>query len=314
MINIPYDTYNFKPSGQLMRNLENILKHKPDRDHYLPLFEKQILNYCDAEHAIYCSNIAHAYQLILRVINYKTRPTAIETTTFCNRNHWYNLQQIQNIEYLDIDPHTYLTPPQPQNPLHAFNPHDTFGNIWVSDEYDPDRIIIDCSNSFGVNGVGARDGFEVCDLRGGVFGWDGAVILTVDDTWVKYLRQERDKYCRPSEYMSLVACEMLKYHPSKLKKRREVYERYRKELYMFIDFQQELYQSSYAVIAGTSNWSDRVIESNQGIEFKRLYKPNIGTENARLVYDNIICLPVDPDSVDSVIDAVKRSVNPDFYG
>ena len=313
MINIPYNTTHHKPSQMAMDQLRSLLEN--GRNHgtdYLEMFEQAIADTTTAIHAIYCSNSHLAYMLTIASVRHRNRFPAMETSCYNDKQHrlGYALAHVEHVIHHDIDPDTYLVPSQPTSLLNLYNPIDTFGNLWKGEPIiDPDLTIVDASHSLGMKGVGSRGAYEVCDLgEGGVFGWEGGLILTNNDQAVGWLRQERDRLCKPSEYMSLIAYDILKTHKAKLHQRAKVYEQYRSELHKVCNFQLVKTGHSHHVIAMRSRWTQKILNHSGGIEFKRLYMPLSALDNASKVYNDILCLPVEPDSVQPTIDAIKWAI------
>jgi len=313
VINIPYNTSHHKPSQMAMDQLKSLLENGKNHDSdYLEMFEQAIADTTDADYSIYCSNSHLAYMLAITSVRHRNRFDALETSCYNDRQHrlGHAFAHIKRTIHHDIDPHTYLTPSQPTSLLNLYNPIDTFGNLWMGEDIiDPDLVIVDASHSLGVKGVGGRGVFEVCDLgEAGVFGWEGGLILTNEESTVSWLRQERDRICKPSEYMSLIAYDILKNHKAKLNQRAKVFERYRDALHKVCTFQSNTREHSHHAIAIRSRWTRKILRHSDGVEFKRLYLPLSALPNASKMYNDMLCLPVQPESVQPTIDAINWGI------
>ena len=269
MENIRWEVDRIISSGQLSNSL------------FVSVLEDRIKKLYDAEYIIATSSCSMGLMICLLFLENRY----IQVPMFTWKSISYILKIMgKDVAWNDVNLKNWL-------PIEAYGGYslylNTFGNMGKSLRKD---AIYDSSHCLGakIDHMGLAHVFSLAPSKL-ITSCEGGIIMTNNEEFYNFAKEQRDKISRMSEIHALIGCVYLNHLDEILEWKKKVYKYYKKHIPG--QFQEIPNNSSYNTI-GFLNYEKLQIPEH--ITIKNYYEPirDSGVENnSRHIYKNIICLP-----------------------
>ena len=194
-----------------------------------------------------------------------------------------------NVKYIDINRETFLIEDVPDD-VDAVIPVHVFGNRCKVEADVP--VIYDAAPAYGMPGLG-KDGLASVisfSPRKTTTGIEGGVVITNNDEFADRIRSFQRYAGRMSEINAMVAIENIKRKDEILKRKKEIYEYYRKNLSG--DFQ-KITESNYDLIGwmAPEGFADYVYNRVNELKIRQGYDQKTNLPNTTYVNQRVFRIP-----------------------